>query len=91
MLSGAVMHPTCVLFLSPGPSLRLKGRLEILLCDTIKWRSLTLFSDDAKRLFSCKLKPLFKRHGVFYCVTRQNTPGVLGHFWAIFVPIANVR
>ena len=65
MLSGAVMHPTCVLFSPPGPSLRLKGRLEILLCDTIKWRSLTLFSADGKRLFSCNLKPLFKWHGVF--------------------------
>jgi len=50
--------PTCVLFSSPGPSLRLKGRLEILLCDTIKWRSLTLFSADGKHLFSCNLKPL---------------------------------
>ena len=57
--------PTCVLFSSPGPSLRLKGRLEILLCDTIKWRSLTLFSADGKHLFSCNLKPLFKWHGVF--------------------------
>ena len=49
--------PTCVLFSSPGPSLRLKGRLEILLCDTIKWRSLTLSSADGKHLFSCNLKP----------------------------------
>ena len=50
--------PTCVLFSSPGPSLRLKGRLEIFLCDTIKWRSLTLFSADGKHLFSCNLNPL---------------------------------
>ena len=78
-----VRHPTCVLFSSPGPSLRLKGRLEILLCDTIKWRSLTLFSADGKRLFSCDLKPLFKQHGVFLLFYAQNTPGVLGHFGSL--------
>ena len=51
-----------------------------------KWRSLTLFSADGRHLFSCNLKPLFKRHctvtdKLSTCFLHDTKYNTLGAHW----------